>query len=226
MTRRLKYISFNFLLLICTLSCKHEIVTPIDLSHNYYPTNIGHWVTYDVDSTYYNDFTGTVITYHYKIKELIASTYLDLQNRPTQRIERYKCTDSTAWNLAEVWASNLTTTTAERVEENIRFIKLSFPPVEGKTWNGNAYNTLGELDYVYNNINEPYTINGSTFDSTVTVIQECDTNNLVYYKYMTEMYAKNIGLIFKQVDTLQKLTLPYDYTRGVNCIYRINSYGN
>jgi hypothetical protein len=224
-----KRLTNNFLILFFLIflsSCKQETITPVDLGYSYFPTDTGHWVIYDIDSTYYNDFTGSAENYHYKIKELIASSYLDNENRLTQRIERYKCTDSVNWHLIKVWASNRTSSTAEKVEENVRFVKLVFPIVDEKTWNGNADNTLGEQDYEYKNVFKPYTMNGVTFDSTITVIQENDTNNFVYSKYIVEVYAKNIGMIFKQLDTIQKHMYPYGYPHGVKCIYKIISFGN
>ncbi len=84
-------ISLVFILFIALISCKREVVTPIDVGYGYFPTNIGHWVLYDVDSTHYDSFfNGKATHFHYQIKELIQSTYLDLQNRTTQRIERYE----------------------------------------------------------------------------------------------------------------------------------------
>ena len=38
----------------------------------------------------------------------------------------------------------LTTSRAEREEDNIRYIRLGFPISSTITWDGNAFNTLGE----------------------------------------------------------------------------------
>jgi hypothetical protein len=208
------------------ISCKHETVTPVDLSHGYYPTNIGHWVTYEVDSTYYNDFTDSTEIYHYYIKELNESSYLDNQNRPTIRLERYKNSDST-WHICNVWVSNRTTTTAEKVEENIRYIKLIFPIVDGQEWNGNSYNTKGDQEYKYTNVFKPYTVNGITFDSTVTVIQAKDSGLLEIHNQM-EVYAKNVGLIYKRYKSV-RMDFPVHPTvidSGKVYSYKIISYGN
>jgi len=227
----LKRIIFIFLLSIAGIiyfSCKHESLDPIDVGYKYYPSNVGHWVMYEVDSTYYDGFTHTVRKYHFKINEKIESTFLDNQNRPTQRIERYKkATDTTNWFLKDVWASNLTSTTAEKVEENVRYVKLVFPIIGGQTWNGNALNDLGSQDYEYDNVFEPYSINGFSFDSTVTVIQNKDTN-LIHVSDMVEIYAKNVGLIYKKYKDVNKEADPLhdSITSGVDYTYRIISFGN
>ena len=228
-----KNIAITFISLVIFLvflySCKKsETIKPIDLGYSYYPSNVGHWIKYDVDSTYYDGFTHTVRKYHFKLNEEIQSTFLDNQNRPTQRLERYvQMSDTTSWYLRNVWASNLTSTTAEKVEENIRYVKLIFPISESQTWNGNAYNSLGEMDYTYNNTFKPFTVNGITFDSTITVIQNVDSN-LIYVKYMIEVYAKNIGLIYKRYEDIQKQPdLQIDsIVGGLDYTYRISSYKN
>jgi hypothetical protein len=87
---------------------------------------------------------------------------------------------------------------AEKVEEDQRFIRLAFVPREGKTWNGNAYNTMGEWEYKYKEVDEPYMINSMSFDSTLLVEQKLDTNKL-YWKWYRERYARHVGMIEKTV---------------------------
>lgn len=209
-------------------SCKKEVVAPVDVGYGYFPTNVGHWVLYDVDSTHYDSFAHTQSHFHYQIKELIQSTFADLSNRPTQRIERYETEDSVPSFLKNVWVSNLTSIDAEKVEENTRFIKLVFPVVSGQTWNGNAYNTLGEQDYQYGNVNVPYSLSGLSFDSTLNVIQDYDSN-LIRVINESEMYAKHVGLIYKRFRNVGKLpdtSLVNSIIGGVDYTYRIVSYGN
>jgi hypothetical protein len=222
-----------FITIFFLISCKRETVAPIDIGYKYFPVNIGHSVTYEVDSTVWDDFypVGSpqhVRKFHFQITELIESTFLDNQNRPTQRIERYEKDDTFPTFLKNVWSSNLTSITAEKIEGNIRYIKLSFPIAEGKTWNGNAFNILSPMDYQYNNTYKSFTVNGFTFDSTITVIQDVDSNK-INVKNMFEVYAKNIGMVYKQFDTvLYQPGSPYpdSIVAGVKCTYKIISFGN
>jgi hypothetical protein len=228
MLKKFIHISLICLAGILFYSCKHETIDPVDVGYGYYPSNIGHWVLYDVDSIYYDGFTHTVNKYKFKINEKVESTFYDNQNRLTQRLERYKqSTDSTNWFLKDVWVSNLTSTSAEKVEENVRFIKLVFPVNSSQIWNGNALNSQGEMDYEYDNIFQPFTVNGVTYDSTVTVIQNIDSN-LIYVKYMVEVYAKNIGLIYRRFKDVEKQPDPQhdSITSGIDYTYRIISFGN
>jgi hypothetical protein len=230
MINKIHIIFFLFISIIFFAACKNEDIAPMDMGYEYFPSNPGHWVVYDIDSTFYDDFNDTIINYHYQIKELVESTFLDNQNRITQRIERYKSTDSVNWHLVEVWSSNITSSTAEKIEENVRFVKLIFPIVDGKSWNGNAFNSLNGSnypDYEYDNIYDSYIVNGSNFDSTVKVIQNYENNAIQQYDQF-EVYAKNIGLIYKKYKMIninfnsEQSTPTY---QGVDYTYKIVSYG-
>ena len=219
---------FLFIITLFFPSCKRETISPVDVGYDYYPSNVGHWVTYEVDSTYYDDFTHTVKAYKFKVTEKIESSFLDNQNRKTERLERYRqWADSTSWFLKDVWISNLTSSSAEKVEENIRYIKLVFPIKKGISWNGNAFNSFNPTDYKYENIFKPYTINGISYDSTITVIQEIDSN-LIYVKYMVEVYAKRVGLIYKKYKDIEKYPDPTidSIISGVDVTYKVISFGN
>ncbi len=205
-----RIVSFFFLLLIVVLgsiSCKKEKDPDPDMGYNYFPNQVGKYVIYDVDSFYYNDFNVplTIDTFKFQIKEKIQSTYLDNQNRTTLRLERYVryYNDTTPYNLLpwvlrDVWAANRTPTTAEKVEENVRFIKLAFAVKQDQTWNGNAQNTLGEQTYSFEFINQARTIGGTAFDSVLQVNQ-LDEASIVNKEYAIEKYAKRTGLVYKQV---------------------------
>ena len=88
-----------------------------------------------------------------------------------------------------------------------------FPLREGKHWNGNIY--LGSLssipvnescnnlvfledwDYEYTAIHAAENIGTFSFDSTATVEQNGSTN-LTELNTSTEIYAKNVGLVYRE----------------------------
>ena len=92
-------------------------------------------------------------------------------------------------------------------------------------------NSQKELEYKYLDVDVASTINGLTFDSTATVQQEADSN-LIEKRVKTEIYAKNIGLVYKEFqdvsvqDTVIDFTKPFEQriNTGVKYYYRINSY--
>lgn len=191
--------------MLLIVSCKKDKpVTPINYSYNYFPDNVGHYVIYNVDSISVNQLSVTIVdTFRYQIKEVIDSIFPDASGRPTQRISRYKRSDSTQpWVIQKVWSGNLTQTTAERVEDNYRFVRLIFPVSVNATWNGNVYNTLGEMDYQYTAVDVPSSINNTNFDSTLTVLQDSNVN-LVQHQFYLEKYARNVGLVYKDMIDLE-----------------------
>lgn len=209
------------LILLFSASCKKESSFPVELKYAYFPTDSSHWVIYDVDSVFFDDFFDPVKidSSQYQIKEVIESEFIDNEGRPTQRIERYKRrNDTQQWKIHNVWYSNRTSTTAERVEDNLRFIKLVFPLSEGTSWNGNVYVDLNDQLEFYENqvyevtsLDDAATIGPFSFDSTVT-ITHIDDENLIEKKLSREVYAKNVGLVSKETLFLKKqnVTVSWD----------------
>jgi hypothetical protein len=185
-------------------SCKKDNpVAPLYFGYDYFPNNVGHYVIYNVDSNVADPYkTSGVDSNSYQIKEVIDSIYLDGSNRPTQRIVRYKRPNaSSSWVLEKVWSGNLTKTDAEVVEDNIRYVKLTFPPNLNATWDGDGFNILGQQNYQYITVNSPLTVGGTNFDSTLTVLQD-STLTLVSHQFYEEIYATGVGLISKKIINL------------------------
>jgi hypothetical protein len=175
--------------------------------YRYFPIDTGHWVTYNYDSIAIG-LSGSD-TFNFQVMEYIQSTFLDNSGQLTERIERYiMVNDTSSWRILNVWTSNLHPNDAERVEDNVRFIKLAFPVVLGATWNGNAFNNIyPEWDYSYTSVDQPLTIGSLSFDSTLTVLQ-VNNNNLVQQQYGVEQYAKGVGMIYKEFknDSINTIT--------------------
>ena len=202
-------------------SCKKDDPFQPDFKYDYFPVDSGHWVIYDVDSIFFDDFNMRVDTFHYQIRELIESTFIDNENRETQRIERYRREDSASlWQITDVWFANRTRTVAEKVEENLRFIKLVFPLEEGKTWFGNQYiDATGELEWMeewefeITALDEAETINGMALDSVLTVSQT-DQENPLEKIFAEEKYARGVGLVYKELWHLEKQNFSAPWTEA------------
>lgn len=189
-------ISFFFL-----SSCADDQIdnppAPVVADHAFFPVDSGFTRIYEVDSIYWDAFTGNHDTVSYELKEVMAGIYIDNQGRKGQRIERYKKDDNGNWIIYRVWSSLLTATTAEVTEENIRYIKLTFPVAVNESWNGNAFNAEGALNYTYQNTGGEM-FGGFNFPETATVIQDNDPPNLLEDKYGEERYAKGTGIYYRK----------------------------
>jgi len=193
---------------------REDTVLPF-IGYEYFPTVIGRFIEYKVDSTWQDDPAGQLgfSEAHYFLRDLNESPFIDEENRPAIRVERYsRFSPFAEWDIKDVWYRTRTADLAEQNEENVVFIKHNFPVRAGKTWDGNSKNTLQTLQELYNqvsvpevweyeyvNVDEPYTVNGLTFDSTVTVVQINRPVPVGLDVYSKEVYAKNVGLIHKQM---------------------------
>jgi hypothetical protein len=211
-------LSALFIICICALlfsSCKKTSYPPLAIDKSYFPLITGKYIIYDVDSEGWNSFVvdTTDSNYHseshYQIMEEVDSPYVDNAGNTAFRIVRSRRTnESDPWTITDIWSANLTDHTAEKVEENLRFIKLDFPVILNRQWFGNskiqADSNLAFLNgwvYEYTSVFQPLSLNGLTFDSTVTVKEDLDSNAIQQYIYM-EKYAKNVGMIYKYEDSL------------------------
>ena len=234
--KKLKYIVlFAAVITMAVFSCKKDapVTQTVDFGYNYFPNEVGSYVIYDVDSISYDDKADNRDTFRFQLEEVIDSIFIDNSNRPTMRLARYykKYNDtvpyaSMPWSYPRIWYANRTTSTAEKVEENVRYIKIVFPAVKKKKWDGNVFNTHGKKEYEITSMDQGETINSLHWDSVLTVLQ-FEQENLVEHIYEAEKYAKNVGLVFKQRDSLnfQGLSIPFEDTIGYTYSQTVVSYG-
>ncbi|MBK7966055.1 MAG: hypothetical protein IPK10_12775 [Bacteroidetes bacterium] len=217
----------GFTLLLFISSCKKDdetFVSPIDITLLYFPIDSGLTRYYNVDSVYWDSFTNTRDTVSYPLKETIAGTFIDNQGRLAQRIERFKLDIGGNWIIYKVWSSHRNAQRAEKVEDNIRFVKLVFSITNGITWNGNAYNTLTPRTYEHASVGIPDTFNGLTFSETVLVKEDDEPANLLNDYYAEEKYAKNIGCYFRYISDLEFNFISGDTVSGFIYTEKLTSY--
>lgn len=215
---------FPVVLFFMAFGCKNEKLAPIELGHAYFPLRIGATLIYDVDSVNYNDFTKPVITvtqYNFQLKDSITGTFTDLENMINYRIERYKKTESQPWVFQRIITKRLVNGRAEEFVDNKRYVRFAFPPLLGKTWNGNAYNIDEPWTYEITSVSQPLTIGQTQLDATVTVTQYNEIN-LIQEKVYKETYAQHIGLAFKEVRDIEKDITSGQIMRGNIYSYTFN----
>lgn len=184
------------MVLLSFSACKKKVdYEAIDLGYDYFPNKVGSYIIYEIDSTYYGI---QVETYQYQIKEVLADLYLDDAGEPVVKVERYRRNfNSQPWILSQSWIQKKTGTTAERVENNRKFIKLEFPVAEGGTWHPNAYNNLPDWTATYKNVDLPVDIGLLEFGEGLTV-ELRNVVNLVDQEVFYEVYAKGVGMIVRK----------------------------
>lgn len=214
MKSRLFLLGFLSMFLFC---CTKETETiRVEDMKAYYPMLVGHYITYRMDSTVYVNL-GTVKEIHtYLVQDKIDSLISDNLGRPSYKIRRTirSNTDTTKWKDLTSYLVTIDQNKIEVVQDNLRFVKLAEPVTNNTNWNGNSYiNTINlpYLDYLngwryqYEQVRRPFTANSISYTETISVKQQNDTLGIPsdksqYFEinYSKEVYAKSIGLIFKE----------------------------
>lgn len=193
---------------------KSEETTMIPIS-DYAPLLVGKYITYQLDSTVYTDFGVTKEVHSYEVKYEVDAAITDNLNQPAFRVVRYiRPIAGTMWTPDATFMAKNTGQSLEFVENNLRFIKLRQPILNGFSWKGNSYfdtqsqfsalNYMDDWDYQYENVGEPLTLGGLNFTSTITVnhrneIIGSPEDPQFYSEVNTsvEKYAQGVGLIYK-----------------------------
>ncbi len=203
------YGSFIMLLSGLLSSCKPDKDNlTIDYQYEYAPIDSGHYVIYDVDSITYSSVRDTA---RYQLMEIIGDTVYDNEGYLCYELNLFRRVNPGApWQEDRKWRVKRSVQNFQKTEDDVKFIKLVFPPVANQDWNGNIYvpvSTLFEVfedwDYKYTEVNSLYSINGFSFDSTLTVL-EVDNENLIEKTLRKEVYAKHVGMIYQEWEVLTK----------------------
>ncbi len=213
------FLSTGFLFTACKQE-NFEITTP--RIQEYFPLETGRSITYRLDSTVPARFGADTLVRSYEVKYLVDQKIKDGENRDAYRIYRQlRPLNSTApFNTDHTFTA---TPVGEQqmlwMENNLRFSKLYFPIREGFSWKGNSYISSGSenleyydgWDYVYENVGAAITLNGKTFNNTITVhhIDEISPPGpfnpeiIKIIKYSKEIYAKDVGMIYRNTAILE-----------------------
>lgn len=133
----------------------------------------------------------------YQLKTVWKNEFVDNEGRTMREFERYtRNLPTDNWTFKDLWTGGINGIRAELVEENQRKVKLIFAPTLYKLWDANAQNMNAEMQCYYREIHIDTTVNGIYFDSTLMVEQETFMS-LIDTVRMYEVYAKNIGLVYK-----------------------------
>lgn len=201
------------------VSCKKETedISEIAQGNKFFPTEIGKYILYDYDSTYWNDQLKAEIHREGQVRYDVVDTFRDGSDRLA-----YVINVQSRRNDTDPFLPNdviYVTPTGDRIEfyqKNRTFLKLVFPVSDGKSWDGNAMINMGDADnaeyagdewkYTYANFNTEFDPGNNLYEHTVTVNQiddalnDPDVDSTVYASrnYSQEVYAYNVGMVYRE----------------------------
>jgi hypothetical protein len=178
-----------------------------------------------------------------QFKDVIGESFYDNEGRESYVVNRYCRKDDTyLWKDLMTFYATKTNFRVEVVENNLRMIKLVFPAKLKTYWAGNIYipaqiddklKWLWNWNYTYTYINQPFNTGLASFSNTIEVIGINDSTNnpeqfpdaIANKTYSKEVYAKNVGLIYRELTNWEYQPDGSRYRNGFTTIYRaIRSY--
>jgi hypothetical protein len=173
----------------------------------------------------------------YQAKEVVEDSLTDNLGRPAFRIVRYlrniNSTSELDWSPSIAYQVIPTRGSLEVVETNFRYVKLALPIEEGFSWKGNRFlptepyedmfafnndNNIDTWDYTYEDVGATLKINNTDYDNTISIKQVQDSviieDGLSNVSYWIEKYAKNIGLVYKEVRIWEEQPATPSYRHG------------
>lgn len=208
------YLFFLLILLGCSRDIEPSSVQSYDKLSDWYPTAIGFWAEYKVDTTHYlldfgDSIVRTTVSSGY-FREEIIDTLTDFDTPYQYRmLTQYRKDISSLWSFYRYRSILPTSSTILKNEENLKYVKLQYPIREGFSWKGNRYldssqsTGFQDWNYTYSEVKKPYQVGALSFDTTLTVVQIADSN-AIEKKYSIEVYAKGVGLIYSEWAILEK----------------------
>lgn len=199
------------------LACGRETEPfEMDFDHAYFPLELGRAWEYEVDSIIFASSIAGSDSVRCLVREEVKEFFITSNGDTVYRVERFERPDeSQDWQIRKVVALSRSKSQATRTEDNLRFIKLVFPFREGANWDGNLHIdknlriiVAGELlemfkDWDYRILGKGMPFNNGirNFDDAV-VVSLADSENLIERRFVREVYANGIGLVYMEQQIL------------------------
>lgn len=220
MTASIRYAFIFLLTMMVSCQKKKDLSVPQASTIDYYPLQVGSYFIYNIVQSKY-DLAGRHDT-TYQLKVALQDSWIDLESNTSYKMFRYTrpntATDfmlDSLWHVKKMNGNNVVVT-----ENNVPYLKLSMPLVKDKTWSGNLYNNYPEQLYKVSSIGGAW----GGFSNTATIVQK-NVSNLLYRDYSAEIYAENIGLVYKEIQNVK-----FEFGKGTineGIVYKqtLSSYG-
>lgn len=202
----LKYFAKFLIVLALMWGCGEDEKLAPDAGAAYFPLQTSVYQVYAVTETHYQ-VTSAPMTSEYELMTHVVDSFSSVTGEFTWVIHRSKrATGADSWELLDTWSARTDGNAIILSEENTAYVKLQFPLREGTEWDGNTFNSLGEDIYALKAVRRPLALNGVSFENTVTVEQELNEDRIVFRDERTEIYAENVGLVYREMVQLDYCT--------------------
>ena len=215
---------------VAAISCNSSDEDPtFDSGKDYFPLKKGNFQIYDVVSIEYT--LGVPETLRYELKILTTDSFPNSEGSYTHVLYRSKRNEgATEFSYLDTWSARMDSRDVVMNEENTAFLKIKLPVSKGDEWDGNLYNAQVEDAYLMEEVGAAFAANGQTYEDCIVVNQNDNQDFVVTLDQRKEVYARHVGLIYKEVRILNYCTVgsclgQQQVESGVIFTQTIKSYG-
>ncbi len=202
----------------CGTSENGESIPAIDVEagKSYFFLKEGKYREYDVYEIRYLA-VGISDTLTYQLREEVGESFV--RNGSTSNvIYRYSRPDENQeWSLDSTWSARVERDRAISMENNIPIVKIVFPALQERTWDGNLFNTRLEDEFKVITFDPDQSVENQTSFSVpvagsaasfieVLVIEHHNFEDLIDKDVRMEVYKDSVGLVYKEYETLKYCT--------------------
>lgn len=172
----------------------------------YFPYTKGNYQIYSINETQYS-ISADPLERQYELMVMVVDSFLNAENDYVYVLHRSTRDDaSKSWVYLDTWSATVNSLRAVVSEETLPLVKISFPASVGRKWDGNAFNTQEKDEYKIIT-KGPHTTPTDTFEDCITVEQEDNKDFIVFLDKRTEVYARYVGLVYREVVNLHYCTV-------------------
>jgi hypothetical protein len=212
-------VPFLFISALLFMGCGKDSLESKPDERNYFPLKVGDYRIYHVTETTITPF-NIEHTLEYELKTVVTDSFKNSEGDYSYIISRLKrATAVDTWTSFDTWSARVNSREVVMNEGNVPYVKLTFPVVEGREWNGNAYNGEESIEfcegdsftscdlYSFGEIGasiEPSP--GVQFDNCIEVIENNSLDVIVQKDVRRSVYAFGVGLVEREIVILKYCT--------------------
>lgn len=220
---RIPYLFAFILSVLLISSCTKKVdedLSELSVGYNFYPLEIGKYILYDVDSIYWDDFLRAEVHHRSQMRYECVDSFENGTGEISYVINvQQRATPTSPFVANDVIHVTRNNDRLVVNQGNMNFINLVFPVEENKNWDGLSMIPLENQshfperfhnpawNFEYTNVNHSYDPGNRYYQHTVTVnhideqLNDPDEDSTAYaYKnYSQEVYAYNVGMIYKEL---------------------------
>lgn len=202
---------FCLAVILTIYSCRPSTEETVSKGTEYFPIKIGDIHYYQIDTLVYDLFKKEIDTFSSLVKEEVIEKFQDATDDTVYRVELSRFSESSSnWEVFRTFERKIVDNYAIEKLDNISELKMIFPISSYKTkgssytWNINMFNNSDPLSVKYTSIFTSFYNGINPYNNCVSIKLNKPTIGRVNIN-RTEVYAKNIGLVYRFIENTNSL---------------------